>query len=157
MLRRTLSALGMALMLALETAPALASAPQTVQVGDYDVEYGWVNEPVIVNQPNAIVINITHRAAPENIDVSGLRIEAVYGGESKTLNLQPLGENTPGRFVAALLPTRLGQITIRLSGKIGKTDIKTVEVQPEEVQSVDTVVFPQVVATPASTGLSTAG
>ena len=38
-------------------------AHETVTVGDYDIEYGWVNEPVIVNQPNAIVINISRHMA----------------------------------------------------------------------------------------------
>lgn len=164
MLRRTLYALSVALLLALAIGPGIASAHQTVQVGAYDVEYGWINEPVIVNQPNAIVINIAPHAAstatpapgtPENIDISGLKVEAVYGGETKALTLQPLGENTPGQFVAPLLPTRMGQITIRLSGKIGTTDIQPVEVQPEEIQGSDLVAFPKVVATPASTGLGT--
>jgi hypothetical protein len=282
MFRRILAAVGVVLMLVLAVSPGIASAHQTIQVGHYDVEYGWVNEPVIINQPNAVVINISaHQStsaitgtvslmaptdgdgvqgdhidvivqfsgvpdsaaasgghwhlmlddktlamepldqtmvtitgltngshtitawladashdrvgtpatskitvagasdtgtpavsgdmagsnmgttptqtARENVDVSGLKIEAVYGGETKTLNLQPLGEDTPGQFVAPLLPTRLGAITIRLSGKIGTSDIQTVEVQPEEVQSADIVAFPKVVATPTSTGLGTAG
>ncbi len=282
MFRRILAAVGVVLMLVVAVGPDIASAHQTIQVGDYDVEYGWVNEPVIINQPNAVVINISaHQStsaitgtvslmaptdgdgvqgdhidvivqfsgvpdsaaasgghwhlmlddktlamepldqtmvtitgltngshtitasladashdrvgtpatskitvagasdtgtptvsgdragmnmgttptqtAPENVDVSGLKIEAVYGGETKTLNLQPLGENTPGQFVAPLLPTRLGAITMRLSGKIGTSDIQAVEVQPEEVQSADTVAFPKVMATPTSTGLGTAG
>jgi hypothetical protein len=37
------------------------SAHETVTVGDHDIDYGWVNEPVIVTQPNAIVINISRR------------------------------------------------------------------------------------------------
>ncbi len=40
-----------------------ASAHETITVGDYDVEYGWVNEPAIVGQPNDVVINITAHAA----------------------------------------------------------------------------------------------
>jgi hypothetical protein len=31
-----------------------ASAHETITVGDYDVEYGWVNEPAIVGQPNDV-------------------------------------------------------------------------------------------------------
>jgi hypothetical protein len=284
MLRKLLSALGVVLLLVLAIGPGIALAHQTIQVGNYDVEYGWTSEPVLVNQPNAIVINVAPHAAgsasaasgtvslmaptngagvqgdhvdvmvqfagladsaasngvhwhlllddkilameplnqttatimgltngshtiaatlgdsshnalgtpvtakitvsgaadtgtpavnggpasmdmgttptqtaPENIDVSGLKIEAVYGGETKTLTLQPLGENTPGQFVAPILPTRQGQITIRLSGKLGGADIKTVEVQPEEVQSADIVAFPKMVVTPTDTGLGTAG
>jgi hypothetical protein len=46
MLRRLISAVGVALMLVLAIGPSTASAHQTIQVGDYDVEYGWTNEPV---------------------------------------------------------------------------------------------------------------
>jgi hypothetical protein len=82
-------------------------------------------------------------AAAVDVDVSNLKVEVTYGGETKTLALQPLGENTPGQFIAPLTPTRAGQFTVRLSGKLDQTDITAVEVQPEEVQPVDIVAFPK--------------
>jgi hypothetical protein len=82
-------------------------------------------------------------AAMADVDVSNLKVEVTYGGETKALTLQPLGEDTPGQFIAPLIPTRAGQFTIRLSGKIDQTDITPVEVQPEEVQPVDIVAFPK--------------
>src|SRR6185436_10006377 len=51
-----------------------------------------------------------------DVDVSGLKLEVVYGPESKVLTLQPLGEETPGQFIAPLTPTRAGQYTLRLTG-----------------------------------------
>src|SRR6185295_5519920 len=85
-----------------------------------------------------------HAAAEmADVDVSNLKIEVSYGGETKTLALQPLGEDTPGQFIAPLTPSRAGQFTVRLSGKIDQTDITPVEVQPEEVQSADVVAFPK--------------
>ena len=54
----------------------------------------------------------------------------------------PLGEDTPGQFVAPLLPTVPGQYTIQLSGKIDGNDIQTIQVQPEEVDTPDLVQFP---------------
>lgn len=250
----------------------LAFAHETVTAGDYDIEYGWLNEPVIVNQTNAIVINIAkqeamshsemsgsvmfmhptdgaevqgaetdvavmlsgldahaadsgmhwhlymddkllsmipvdqtsvkvtgltngshilkavlsdgnhmdfgdpattminvsgasdtgmamveggaemtmettthdHSAMAEDVDVSGLVVEVSYGGQTKQLTLQPLGENTPGQFVAPILPTLAGQYTIKLSGKIDGTDIPPVEIEPEEVQGADVLAFPVV-------------
>ncbi len=119
-----------------------ASAHQTITVGDYDVEYGWVNEPAIVGQPNDVVINITPKSGSNtNVDVSALTIQAVYGGQTKALALQPLGENTPGQFVAPMTPMRAGQYTIHLGGNIGSTAFNT-DVVPEEVKTADVVQFP---------------
>jgi hypothetical protein len=72
-----------------------------------------------------------------------------YGGQSKTLTLQPLGEDTPGQYVAPILPAVAGLYTVDVTGKLGTTDMK-VEVQPEEVQPPDGVQFPKVL--PAASG-----
>ena len=142
--------------------PLIASAHQTTTDAGYDIEYGWINEPVIVNEPNAVVINITKHsdstdssateAPPADVDVSGLVIQAMYGGQTKTLKLQPLGEDTPGQFVAPMMPTVAGQYTIQLSGKIDGTDIQTIQVQPEEANTPDLVQFPS--ASDATTALT---
>jgi hypothetical protein len=150
-MRRTLlRALGALLLLASLLVPLVASAHQTVTDQGYDIEYGWVNEPVIINQPNAVVINITKHATttdttttPADVDVSGLVISASYGGQVKTLALQPLAENTPGQFVAPMMPTVAGKYTIQLSGKIDGNAIDTIQVQPEEAQTPDVVQFPK--------------
>ena len=124
----------------------LVSAHETITVGDYAVEYGWVNEPAIEAQPNAVVINITSNISSTNsassaIDTSGLQISAVFGSETKVLTLQPLGENTPGQFVAPMTPMLPGVYTIHLGGNIGTTTFNT-DVQPEEVKTADVVQFP---------------
>ena len=125
--------------------PQKVWAHQNVTVGDYTVEYGWVNEPAVVGQPNAVVINITPvdgaAGSDANIDITGLTIQAVYGGQTKTLTLQPLGENTPGQFVAPITPMRAGMYTIRLGGIVGATPFNT-DVIPEEVMPADIVQFP---------------
>ena len=69
-----------------------------------------------------------------------------YGDQNKTLTLQPLGEDTPGQFVAPILPTIPGQYTVNLGGKLGDTDVK-VDVQPEEVQAADVLQFPTAAST----------
>ena len=150
MRRVLLRAFGAFLLLAMLLVPLVASAHQTVTDAGYDIEYGWVNEPVIINQPNAVVINITKHsdtttsttATPADVDVSGLVISASYGGQVKVLKLQPLGEATPGQFVAPMMPTVAGQYTIQLSGKIDGSDIQTIQVQPEEANTPDLVQFP---------------
>src|SRR5258706_5124971 len=93
--------LAVSLLLALLLAPAIALAHQTIQVNGYDVEYGWVNEPVIVGQANAVVLNIRKPdEAAADVDVSNLKIEVTYGGGNKALTLQPLCENMPRPRIA---------------------------------------------------------
>jgi hypothetical protein len=74
-----------------------AFAHTSITVGDYTVEIGWVNEPAIVGQQNAIVVNVSTTSDDQPVeDVSALTVAVSYGGQSKTLTLQPLGEDTPG-------------------------------------------------------------
>ncbi|MEK7328828.1 MAG: hypothetical protein AAB217_26590, partial [Chloroflexota bacterium] len=83
------------------------------------------------------------------VDVSGLKVEVLYGGESKELELQPLAEGLPGQFVAPLTPTRPGQYTLRITGKLtgelGEAEAD-LEIEPEEIESADAYQFPAVEA-----------
>jgi len=109
-----------------------------------------VSEPVIVNQPNALVFNISGKETDTSIDVSNLQIKAIFGAESKVLALQPLGEDTPGQFVAPMLPTRPGTYTFHLSGTVGTTQFNN-DVVPEEVHTPDLIEFPLMTASNSST------
>lgn len=126
----------------------VAFAHESITVGNYEIEIGWVNEPPIVGQQNAIVVNVSDTSSGDAQpveDVSALTVTVSYGGQSKTLTLQPLGEDTPGQFVAPILPTVAGQYTVILGGKLGDTAVSA-DVTPEEVQSADTLQFPSVSA-----------
>jgi hypothetical protein len=129
-------------------------AHESITIGDYTVEIGWLSEPPIVGQQNAIVVNVstTSDGGPVE-DVSALTVTVSYGGQSKTLTLQPLGEDTPGQFIAPILPTVPGQYTIILGGKLGDTDVSA-NVDPEEVQPADTLQFPNAQPTGQSSGVT---
>lgn len=155
------------LLAALLAFPQIAWAHQTATVGDYNVEYGWVNEPAVVGQPNAVVINVTPKGfssgsntQPPDQDVSAFTTTAVFGGQSKVLALQPLGESTPGQFIAPITPMRPGVYTIHLGGKIGTTDFNN-DVTPEEVKTADVVQFPvldtSMAPTPATSAINVWG
>ena len=146
----------LSLIVLLLAAPSLVSAHQNITVGAYTLEYGWLNEPAVAGQQNAVVINIS--GGPDAaVDMSQLKVEAVYGGQTKTLTLQPLSEDAPGQFIAPITPTRPGVYTLRLSGKIASTAVQ-VEVQPEEVQPLDTLQFPRLETTaPAANALGLGG
>lgn len=84
-------------------------------------------------------------------DVSSLVVTVSYGGQEKKLTLQPLGEDTPGQFAAPLLPTVPGQYTILLGGQLGDTPVDA-RVEPEEVESADTLQFPSADSSAQNTG-----
>ncbi len=137
---------GMAALIALALVFQPAFAHESITVGDYEIEVGWVDEPPIVGQQNAILIIVSNTSGGEAQpveDVSSLAVSISYGGQTKDLTLQPLGEDTPGQFMASILATVPGQYTIIFGGKLGDTDVDA-EVQPEEVYSADTLQFPSV-------------
>ena len=147
-----------ALLLALATI-GIASAHTTVTNGPYNVEIGWLNEPPIVGQMNGIIMNLSTsdgKSTPVTDSISQLTMKVSYGGQSKILTLQPLGEDTPGQYVAPMLPMVAGLYTVDVTGTLGTTDVK-VEVQPEEVQSLDSVQFPIVSINSNRNGLGLAG
>jgi len=120
----------------------IASAHTTVHVGDYDVEIGWVDEPSIVGQRNAIVVNVENTTAPDDeVDVSNLKVSVTYGGQIKDLELEPLSEDTTNQYIAPILPTVAGQYTVQLRGKLDSMDISE-DVQPEEVAASNELAFP---------------
>jgi hypothetical protein len=252
----------------------IASAHQSVTAGNYVVEYGWLNEPALVGQPNAIVINIGPKetdasqaggsisfvaptnmagvtgdkldvsvkvngldaansgmhwhlsvdeqvvamvpidqttvtvsgltngmhtvtaslAAPDHsaigqptqtmimvsgssasgdpaaqdvqsmsmpadmnmdftVDVSALKVEVAYGGQTKILQLQPLADGAPGQYVASFIPTKAGQYTVNLTGKLsgsnGDSDVNA-SVTPEEVEPLAGYAFPVLTDTGAN-------
>ena len=117
-------------------------AHETVTVDDYELEIGWLTEPPITGQMNGIIVNVTKGDEEEPVeDVSDLVVNVLYGGQSKALILQPLGEETPGQFVAPILPAAAGQYTVHLGGKLGDTAVSA-DVEPEEVQSPIAIQFP---------------
>jgi hypothetical protein len=141
------------------TAAGIASAHTTVHNGPYNVEIGWLDEPPIVGQMNAIVMNLSTNEAsptPVTLSTSELTLTVSYGGQSKVLTLQPLGEDTPGQYVAPMLPTVAGLYTVDVTGTLGTTAVK-VEVQPEEVLAPDSVQFPIVAQASSGNGLGLAG
>jgi hypothetical protein len=129
-------------LIALLTSYSIVFAHESITVGDYTLEIGWLSEPPIVGQQNAIVVNVSTTSDEQPVeDVSALTVKVSYGGQDKALTLQPLGEDTPGQFIAPILPTVPGQYTVKLGGKLGDTAVDT-QVDPEEVQSADTLAFP---------------
>jgi hypothetical protein len=122
-------------------------AHESITVGDYTLEIGWLSEPPVVGQNNAIVVHASTSDGQPVEDVSSLTVTISYGGQEKTLTLEPVDEHSPGQFMAPVVPTVPGQYTVKFGGRLGETTFVDVFVEPEEVQSADTLEFPNVDST----------
>ena len=161
------------------------SAHTAFPEGPYTVEIGWLNEPPVVGQPNAIVVNLSPAdqgssdtttpqateatpmsAAPAEVkmDYSGLTLQVAYGGQTKKLDLVPQSEDTPYNLMGVMTPAVMGKYTVTVNGKLtgdlGATDV-AINMQPEEVVGIDAVQFPNLSAEQGNqvpvTGNSTPG
>jgi|CXWL01.1.fsa_nt_gi hypothetical protein len=146
---------GLVALLALMLSFQPAFAHESITVGDYEIEVGWVDEPPIVGQQNAILVIVSNTSSGEAQpveDISSLTITVSYGGQSKELTLQPLGEDTPGQFMAPILPTVAGEYMITLGGQLGDTPVDNAHAEPEEVEPADTLQFPSLDSSGQSAG-----
>ena len=134
--------------LILNVQPAMAH--ETITVGDYTLEVGWLSEPPVVGQHNAIVVNVSTGDEQPVEDVSSLTLTISYGGQQKTLALEPVDEHSSGQYMAPVLPTVAGEYLVIFGGTLGDTAVEA-ETHVEEVQPADTLAFPNVESTPQET------
>lgn len=126
----------------------LAAATPTIfahgstQVGPYNLVVGWVNEPPIVGERNAILLIITEDATGEPVVgvEATLDAEILYGAKTFSGNLNPT--TTPGEYTLELIPTVRGQFNLHLSGTIGETEVE-LTTEPEEVFAAARLQFPE--------------
>ena len=129
-----------------------ALAHESITIGDYTLEVGWLSEPPVVGQHNAIVVHVTTADEQPVEDISSLTLVISYGGQEKTLELKPLDEHSPGQFVAPILPTVAGEYAVIFGGTLGETVVEA-ETHVEEVQPADTLEFPNVAASQPETNV----
>ena len=127
-----------------------ALAHESITAGNYEIEVGWLNEPPVVGQMNGIILHVTDTSTDEAVeDISTLTATLSYGGQTKDLDFEPLDEDEPGQFSAAVVPGVAGQYTLQVGGEIGNTPVDA-EVNPEEVVPADNLFFPKVETTDAA-------
>jgi len=141
--RRNLVPLALVLAMVAVLLPVAASAHEKVESGDYVFEIGWLQEPVIVGEPNGLDLFVAPKSDPEAgiADLSTLQFTVEYGSASQTYSLAP-DEDAPGHYSAGFIPTRVGQYTFHLTGTIEDQSID-VSVEPEEVVEAGTLAFPE--------------
>lgn len=117
-----------------------ALAHTRVEVGPYAIVIGWLQEPPIVGERNALTIEISEDEQPVTGAEVTLDIEVLYAGRTWRVNMNPT--ETPGLYTAVLFPTVRGTYTTRIFGTLADTDID-VELDPEEVLPASNLQFPE--------------
>lgn len=143
------------LMLFLLIIPSLAGIAygHTVDsVGEYRVEIGWMNEPVVSGDTNAVEFYVSPLESDLKLEdqvfqngVSGLKktikIQLIYKDESITLPLSP-DHNIPGKYYAFINPTISGFYQANILGSIEDTPI-SLSMHPPKVEERSYIEFPE--------------
>ncbi|HET7028089.1 MAG TPA: hypothetical protein VFI28_10410 [Candidatus Limnocylindrales bacterium] len=113
--RRALSAVLAALLCLVALAPAVLGHEER-KVAGYDVEVGFLDEPVFVGQRSGLELFV-HKGdqAVEGVEKS-LKAEAIYG--SQKIDLPIAATETPGDYQSVFVPTAAGQYAFHLFGSI---------------------------------------
>lgn len=120
-----------------------ASAHDRIEIGPYSIVFGWVNEPVIVGERNAILLIVSQDEEPFLGVESTMDVEIHYGGRVFLGNLSPT--ETPGLYTVEIFPTVRGQYEVYLSGTIGDESVDGIILEPEEVKGANLLQFPELV------------
>ncbi len=121
-------------------------------VGEYRVEIGWMNEPVVSGDTNAVEFYVSPLESDLKLEdqvfqngVSGLKktikIQLIYKDESITLPLSP-DHNIPGKYYAFINPTVSGFYQANILGSIEDTPI-SLSMHPPKVEERSYIEFPE--------------
>ncbi|MBX3056880.1 MAG: hypothetical protein KF770_10445 [Anaerolineae bacterium] len=122
------------------TAVPTTHAHVRVEVGPYAIVVGWLAEPPVVGERNALTVEITEDEQPVVGAAATLNAELKYGAESFRANLSPT--EIPGLYTVDIFPTVRGQYAVRLFGSLGDTAVDET-VRPEEVFPASNIQFPE--------------
>lgn len=128
-------------------------------VGEYRLEIGWMNEPVVSQETNGIELYVSPLIPCTDIKVAmdcaaSQEFQNGIGGLEKDIKIQlvyqdekiilPLVEdhNIPGKYYAFVNPTVPGFYQANLIGKIGETPL-SISMHPPKVKERSYIEFPK--------------
>jgi len=130
----------------------IAYAHTIDSVGEYRVEIGWMNEPVVSGETNAIEFYVS--PLEPNLDLKDqvfkngilglkktVKIQLVYKDENIMLPLSP-DHNIPGKYYAFINPTVSGFYQANILGNIEDTPI-SLSMHPPKVEERSYIEFPE--------------
>ena len=140
------------LSLILPTTFGIAYGHTVDSVGEYRVEIGWMNEPVVSGETNAIEFYVSPLKPDVELEdqkfengVSGLKktvkMQLVYKDNSINLPLSP-DHNIPGKYYAFVNPTISGFYQANVIGTIKDTPI-SLSMHPPKVDEGSYIEFPE--------------
>jgi len=111
------------------------------EVGQYEINVGFMDEPAYEGRLNGVDLRIEIAAtgAPAEGLEHTLQVEVTHlpSGGSKTLELQPV-KDEPGRYTAELIPTAPGEFRFRFFGTIEGMAIDEVfESGPDQFAAIE--------------------
>lgn len=121
-------------------------------VGEYRLEIGWMNEPVVSGETNAIELYVS--PLEPGLELEKQQFKDGVTGLHKTLKMQlvykeekiilPLSEdhNIPGKYYAFVNPTVSGYYQSNILGKIGDTTV-SISMHPPKVDERSYIEFPE--------------
>lgn len=121
-------------------------------VGEYRLEIGWMNEPVVSGETNGIEFSVNRLEPGLELKeqkfkegISGLekslKIELLFKEEKITLSLSP-DHNIPGKYYAFVNPTVSGFYQVNILGHIEETPI-SLSMHPPKVDERSYIEFPK--------------
>ena len=140
-MRRLMVAFSLAV-LALPLLAMPASAHEKRTVGHYTFVVGWLDEPALAGEVNAVDLTVTDNdndSKPVEGLESALKVEVLYGGLTRALSLAFRAiEDEPGHYAADLIPTKDGAYTFHIVGTIGTQKVdERFESGPNRFDDVD--------------------
>ena len=124
---------------------SFAYAHTTIEVGPYEIEVGWQDEPPVVGIFNAITIDVREPGDVEGVSMGitnafkNMQATVVSGGASKVLDINT--DPRPGHYYAKIIPTKTGSLEIKLQGEINGIEVNDV-IPIEDVESTSVLDFP---------------
>ena len=134
-------------------APA-AFAHEHVKVGQYELGIGWAVEPTYVGVLNAVEVSVEGPDGEPVTDLPDLALRVTVSTADQSTEALELVQafDTPGRYLAALLPTAPGEYTFHIVGDIHQQAVDVTMTSGDTFSSVQAptdVEFPFKVPTQA--------
>jgi len=142
----------MLFLLIIPTLVGIAYGHTVDSVGEYRVEIGWMNEPVVSGETNAIEFYVSPLEPglelEDQVFQNGVldlkktvKIKLIYKDQSITLPLSP-DHNIPGKYYAFVNPTVSGFYQANILGTIEDTTI-SLSMHPPKVAKRSYIEFPE--------------
>ncbi len=134
--------LALSIILISSVTPALAR--KTITLEKYEIEIGWLEEPPLVGQQNAIVFSFTTgdgNGLSTGVTNAFKELTATIKSGSVSKDLDILSDSKPGHYYSKIIPTQTGPLTIQLKGTLNGIQVNE-SVQIEDVENINVIAFP---------------